>query len=160
MITASSVAATLFFGGWTLFGLENIPVLSILIYLVKVAIFLFIFIWVRATLPRIRYDRLMHLGWQVLLPLAVLNVVITAVIVALHWSWWINFAVGVIIIAIIFFVVRRRSFTEGTRFTEKAGQDATMMPTSVRLAKFESAKAPVIEPVAEVQKQITNSVRV
>ncbi len=160
MITASSVAATLFFGGWTLFGLENIPVLSILIYLVKVAIFLFIFIWVRATLPRIRYDRLMHLGWQVLLPLAVLNVVITAVIVALHWSWWINFGVGIVIIAIIFFIIRRRSFTDGTRFTEKAGQTATMMPTSVRLAKFESVNVPVPEPVAEVQEQIANSVRV
>jgi NADH-quinone oxidoreductase subunit H len=160
MITASSVAATLFFGGWTLFGLENIPVLSILIYLVKVAIFLFIFIWVRATLPRIRYDRLMHLGWQVLLPLAVLNVVITAVVVALHWSWWVNFGAGIVIIAIIFFIIRRGTITNGTRFTEKAGQAATMMPTSVRLAKFESVNVPVSEPVAEVQEQIANSVRV
>src|SRR5437879_7998821 len=78
MITVSAVAATLFLGGWSLFGLERIPVLSILIFLVKVAFFLFVFIWLRATLPRIRYDRLMRLGWQLLLPLAVLNVVITA----------------------------------------------------------------------------------
>ena len=160
MITSSSVAATLFFGGWTLFGLENIPVLSILIYLLKVAIFLFIFIWVRATLPRIRYDRLMRLGWQVLLPLAVLNIVITAVIVALHWSWWINFAAGVIIIGIIFLVIRQRSITEGTRFTEKAGQPATMMPTSVRLAKFESVTAPAEQPLREADEQDANSVKV
>ncbi|MBV9713650.1 MAG: NADH-quinone oxidoreductase subunit H, partial [Ktedonobacteraceae bacterium] len=157
---SSSVAATLFFGGWTLFGLENIPVLSILIYLLKVAIFLFIFIWVRATLPRIRYDRLMRLGWQVLLPLAVLNIVITAVIVALHWSWWINFAAGVIIIGIIFLVIRQRSITEGTRFTEKAGQPATMMPTSVRLAKFESVTAPAEQPLREADEQDANSVKV
>ena len=160
MITTSSVAATLFFGGWTLFGLENIPVLSILIYLVKVAIFLFIFIWVRATLPRIRYDRLMHLGWQVLLPLAVLNVVITAVVVALHWPAWINSVAGVAVIIAIFLIIRRRSFTDGTRFTEKAGQAATVMPTSVRLAKFVSVTAPASEPVVEVLEQDVNGVHV
>jgi NADH-quinone oxidoreductase subunit H len=160
MITTSFVAATLFFGGWTLFGLENIPVLSILIYIVKVAFFLFLFIWVRATLPRIRYDRLMRLGWQVLLPLAVLNIVITAVIVALHWSWWINFGIEVVIIAIIFFVIRRRSFTDGTRFTEKAGEVATMMPTSVRLAKFVSVNAPAEESVVEEQVEDANEVTV
>src|SRR6202165_3370659 len=71
MITVSSVAATLFFGGWSFFGLERFPILSILFYIIKIAIFLFLFIWVRATLPRIRYDRLMCLGWQLLLPLAV-----------------------------------------------------------------------------------------
>src|SRR6266568_817291 len=59
MITVSAVAATLFFGGWGFlgFGLERIPGVSILIFLVKVAFFLFLFIWIRATLPRIRYDR-------------------------------------------------------------------------------------------------------
>src|SRR5438132_4338951 len=85
MITVSSIAATLFFGGWSFFGfgLENIPGVSIVIFLVKVAIFLFLFIWIRATLPRIRYDRLMRLGWTLVLPLAVLNVIITARVVAL-----------------------------------------------------------------------------
>src|SRR5438105_6613893 len=65
MITVSSVAATLFFGGWSFFGfgLERIPGLSIIIFLIKVACFMFLFILLRATLPRIRYDRLMRLGW-------------------------------------------------------------------------------------------------
>src|SRR5438477_4091757 len=54
MITVSSVAATLFFGGWSFFGLERIPGISILVFVVKVAVFLFLFIWLRATLPRIR----------------------------------------------------------------------------------------------------------
>src|SRR5207249_5826277 len=111
MITVSAVASTLFLGGWSFFGfgLERIPGLSILIFLVKVACFLFLFIWLRATLPRIRYDRLMRLGWQLLLPLAVLNVIITATVVALGWPWWINGLIGLAIIVAILFLVRRRT---------------------------------------------------
>src|SRR5579859_840684 len=66
MITASAVVATLFFGGWTLGGLEGIPGLPFIWYFIKVAVFLFIFVWLRATLPRIRYDQLMRFGWQTL----------------------------------------------------------------------------------------------
>jgi NADH-quinone oxidoreductase subunit H len=102
----------------------------------------------------------MRLGWQVLLPLAVLNIVITAVIVALNWSWWINFGIEMVIIAIIFFVIRQRSFTDGTRFTEKAGEVATMMPTSVRLAKFVSVNAPAEEAAVEESVEDTNEVTV
>ncbi len=149
MITTSSVAATLFFGGWSFFGLERIPVLSILIYIVKVAIFLFLFIWVRATLPRIRYDRLMRLGWLGLLPLAVLNIVITAIVVAFNWPWWINGLADLVVIVIIFAVIRQRSITTGTRFTEKVGEAPTMMPATVKLAKFERVAAP--EPASEGQ---------
>src|SRR5438874_3179369 len=120
MITVSSVAATLFFGGWSFFGfgLERVPGLSILIFLIKVAFFLFLFIWLRATLPRIRYDRLMRLGWQLLLPLAVLNVVITATVVALGWPWWVSGIIGLIIVIALLLGIRRQSIVEGTRFTE------------------------------------------
>src|SRR5438552_12674219 len=109
MITVSSVAATLFFGGWSLFGLERVPGVSILIFVVKVAVFLFLFIWLRATLPRIRYDRLMRLGWQLLLPLAVLNVVITAIVVALGWPWWINGLAGLAVVVAVLLFVRSRT---------------------------------------------------
>ena len=51
--------------------------------LVKIAIVLTFFIWIRATLPRLRYDQLMSLGWKVLLPLATLNLLVTAIVVAL-----------------------------------------------------------------------------
>jgi NADH-quinone oxidoreductase subunit H len=138
MITVSSVAATLFFGGWSFFGLtDNIPGVSIVIYLIKVAIFLFFFIWLRATLPRIRYDRLMRLGWQLLLPLAVLNVVITATCVALNLPWWVCGLAGLAVIVVFLVAVRRKSFTEGTRFEEKRGKGDLVLPSSVRLVKFE-----------------------
>jgi len=79
MITVSAIAATLFLGGWS--GpnvLGGLPW-----FFIKISVFLFLFIWLRATLPRLRYDRLMKLGWYVLLPLALLNLVATAVVVVL-----------------------------------------------------------------------------
>src|SRR5579863_3810944 len=139
MITVSAVASTLFLGGWSFFGLERIPVLSIVIYLVKVAVFLFLFIWIRATLPRIRYDRLMRFGWQLLLPLAVVNAVIAAAVVALDWPWWVSGLAGLaIIIAVLFY--ERGKINEGQKevdVKEVEGAKAVVIPTSVRLAKFE-----------------------
>ena len=141
MITVSSVAATLFFGGWSFFGfgLERIPGLSILIFLIKVAFFLFLFIWLRATLPRIRYDRLMRLGWQLLLPLAVLNVVITATVVALDWPWWVSGLAGLLIILAVLFYERRKIAEQQKEVivVEQKGEKKVVFPSSVRLAKFE-----------------------
>src|SRR6266550_449142 len=137
MITVGSVASTIFFGGWSFFGLERIPGVSILVFVVKVAVFLFLFIWLRATLPRIRYDRLMRLGWQLLLPLAVLNVVITATCVALNLPWWVCGLAGLAVIVVLLIAIRRKSFTEGTRFEEKRDKGDLVLPSSVRLVKFE-----------------------
>jgi len=147
MITVSSIAATLFFGGWSFFGfgLENIPGLSIVIFLVKVAIFLFLFIWIRATLPRIRYDRLMRLGWTLLLPLAVLNVIITATVVALGWPWWINGLAGLVIIVAVLLYERSRSL----RGQEVIPEEKKALPSSIRLAKFEKVAA---EPAVQEAK--------
>jgi NADH-quinone oxidoreductase subunit H len=78
VITVSAIAATLFFGGWVgPFGLLNGPWWL----LVKMIVFAFVFVWLRATLPRLRYDQLMRLSWGVLLPLGVLNVIVTGVLV-------------------------------------------------------------------------------
>ena len=83
MIVGSAVTVTLFLGGWHFFGLENVggPVWSGLIsfgiFFVKTAIFLFVFIWVRWTLPRFRYDQLMNFGWKFLLPVALTSIVVT-----------------------------------------------------------------------------------
>jgi NADH-quinone oxidoreductase subunit H len=86
MIVVSSVATTLFFGGW-LRPFPNVAALSFLgfipgwmWFLIKSFIFLYIFIWVRATLPRYRYDQLMNIGWKVLIPLAIINLVVTGII--------------------------------------------------------------------------------
>jgi NADH-quinone oxidoreductase subunit H len=140
MITVSAVASTLFFGGWSFFGfgLERIPGVSILIFLVKVAFFLFLFIWLRATLPRIRYDLLMRFGWQFLLPLAVLNIIITATVVALGWPWWVNGLAGLVVIAAVLLFVRRR--TAAAQAPGKT-KEAMALPSSVRLAKFDAAEA-------------------
>jgi NADH-quinone oxidoreductase subunit H len=76
MITLSALAITLFFGGWSGPFLPS-PVWFVL----KLAVFIFVFIWLRATLPRLRYDQLMRFGWKVLLPVATLNAVVTAFLV-------------------------------------------------------------------------------
>jgi NADH-quinone oxidoreductase subunit H len=86
MIVVASVATTLFLGGW-LRPFPNVEWLSFLDiipswawFLLKSFVFLYIFIWVRATLPRYRYDQLMRLGWKVLIPLAILNLVVTGIV--------------------------------------------------------------------------------
>jgi NADH-quinone oxidoreductase subunit H len=77
MITVSAVAATFFLGGW------HGPFPPVINLIAKVYFFLFCFIWIRATFPRYRYDQLMRLGWKVFLPLALLNIVVTAVAIVL-----------------------------------------------------------------------------
>ena len=85
MITVACLATLLFFGGWH-GPIGGPPVLQALLpvfwFVAKVFVFLFIYIWVRGTLPRFRYDQLMAFGWKFLLPMAIANVVATAVAVA------------------------------------------------------------------------------
>jgi NADH-quinone oxidoreductase subunit H len=78
MLTISALGATIFLGGWHGPGPEALGPLWVLL---KIFAFLFLFIWVRATLPRLRYDQLMSFGWKVLLPLATLNALVTAIVV-------------------------------------------------------------------------------
>ena len=75
VITVSTLAVLLFFGGWYL-G----PIPPVIAFLFKVVIMIFVYIWLRGTFPRLRYDMLMRLGWKVLLPLAMANVIVTAII--------------------------------------------------------------------------------
>jgi NADH-quinone oxidoreductase subunit H len=86
MTINSCVNVALFFGGFTLFGLETLVPwwVTLFIFLAKVLFFLFVFIWVRWTFPRFRYDQLMALGWKMLLPVALANVVVTTIALAIH----------------------------------------------------------------------------
>jgi NADH-quinone oxidoreductase subunit H len=85
MITVACLATLLFFGGWNgpIFGPAILQaILPIIWFGAKVFAFLFLYIWVRGTLPRFRYDQLMAFGWKFLLPLSILNLIATAIAVA------------------------------------------------------------------------------
>jgi len=87
MITVASIAALLFLGGWhgPLFGPWWLKaILPVFWFALKVFGFIFLYIWIRGTLPRFRYDQLMAFGWKFLFPLAVANVLVTSLIVALQ----------------------------------------------------------------------------
>jgi len=77
LITLSALAVTLFLGGWQ----GPWAPLGPLWFLLKLAALIFLFIWIRTTLPRLRYDQLMQFGWKILLPVATLNAVVTAIVV-------------------------------------------------------------------------------
>jgi len=92
MIASAAMMVTLFLGGWTLPFIDalNLPAGSLLlglvhigVFLAKMAFFMIVFIWVRWMLPRFRYDQLMDLGWRRFIPLALANIVVTAIVVAL-----------------------------------------------------------------------------
>ena len=92
MFISSAVVSTLFFGGYDIpfvnevelansIGVNMVALLGFLTFFAKIAFFLFVFIWVRWTIPRFRYDQLMDLGWKKLIPLALANLLITAVVI-------------------------------------------------------------------------------
>ncbi|MGE5479093.1 MAG: NADH-quinone oxidoreductase subunit NuoH [Chloroflexota bacterium] len=93
--TSSAIISILYLGGWTLpvqpevLGLERgtilLALLEFLVLLIKIAILIFVFVWVRWSVPRFRYDQLMNLGWRVLLPLSLLNFMATAIVVYFYY---------------------------------------------------------------------------
>lgn len=90
MATMAALIVTLFLGGWDIPWWHEPPtflgfILSALFFVAKVSFILFVFVWVRWTLPRLKYDILMRLGWKVSLPLAILNIVIVAAFIAKGW---------------------------------------------------------------------------
>jgi NADH-quinone oxidoreductase subunit H len=88
MFIASTVMATLFFGGYDMpfvneanLSTNTAAIVGIIALMTKVIFFIFLFMWVRWTIPRFRYDQLMTLGWKKLLPLAIINMLVTAVVI-------------------------------------------------------------------------------
>ncbi|KTD59172.1 NADH-quinone oxidoreductase subunit NuoH [Legionella shakespearei] len=95
MILISTVMALLFMGGW-LSPFDGISVLEEIFFIVpgfvwlllKISFFLFVYLWVRATFPRYRYDQLMRLGWKVLIPVTIVWIIVTALMVVTHVKPW------------------------------------------------------------------------
>lgn len=83
MIAICMIGASLFLGGYWGPGVAAYPWLGPLYLFIKVVFLLFVLVWIRATLPRFRYDRLMAFGWKILFPLALLNVMVTALVITL-----------------------------------------------------------------------------
>jgi NADH-quinone oxidoreductase subunit H len=81
MFTVSVLATTLFLGGWNGPGVAQFPLLGVVYFLLKITFFLFLYIWLRGSLPRFRFDQLMNFGWKFLLPLAIVNVILTSAVV-------------------------------------------------------------------------------
>jgi len=104
MVNVSAIASTMFLGGWRPpFGF--IPEWTGPVwFFLKILFFLFVYIWLRATLPRLRYDQLMNFGWKVLLPLAIANVIVTAIMMALRAVYAPNAAIIVTVGAVILII--------------------------------------------------------
>ena len=93
MFISSAVISTLYFGGYNFpfmndLGLDHntLTILGTVVFFGKIVFFIFFFMWIRWTIPRFRYDQLMHLGWKVLIPLAVFNIFITGLVMILTGS--------------------------------------------------------------------------
>ena len=97
MFASSALIATLYFGGYHFpfenelipsLGVNGVRILGFVLLMGKVIFFIFFFMWIRWTLPRFRYDQLMNLGWKSLLPLSILNLVITGIVMAINEGWF------------------------------------------------------------------------
>ncbi|MES2454401.1 MAG: NADH-quinone oxidoreductase subunit NuoH [Bacteroidota bacterium] len=92
MFVSSAVMATLYFGGYNYPGMDWVagllgptwaPLFGTAVFFIKIFAFIFFFMWVRWTIPRFRYDQLMHLGWKGLIPFAIVNIIITGIVIAI-----------------------------------------------------------------------------
>ena len=81
LITASSISTTLFFGGWNGPFVGRLPILGPVYFTVKVLALIFMAMWIRYTVPRLRYDQLMRFGWKFLLPASIVNIIISSTVI-------------------------------------------------------------------------------
>ncbi|MBM3917068.1 MAG: NADH-quinone oxidoreductase subunit NuoH [Sphingomonadales bacterium] len=93
MFVSSAIMAILFFGGYNFPGMSyfsgnTLAILGIGAFAIKIFLFIFVIMWIRWTIPRFRFDQLMHLGWKTLLPLALINLLITGLVIAFKNGWF------------------------------------------------------------------------
>ena len=93
MFISAAVISILFFGGYNFPGMDNfsgntLPLLCVLAFFAKIFMFIFIFMWIRWTIPRFRFDQLMHLGWKTLIPLSIINMLVTGIVIAFYQGWF------------------------------------------------------------------------
>jgi NADH-quinone oxidoreductase subunit H len=93
MFISSALMAILFFGGYNFPGMDyfdgnTLAILGVLVFFTKTFLFIFVFMWIRWTIPRFRFDQLMHLGWKTLIPAAIINMLITAIVIAFNKGWF------------------------------------------------------------------------
>lgn len=95
MFVSSAIMAILFFGGYNFPGMDYfkespnlLALISVGVFFAKIFVFIFVFMWIRWTIPRFRFDQLMHLGWKILIPIALVNMLITGFVVAFHENWF------------------------------------------------------------------------
>ena len=143
LVAMNAIAVTLFLGGWLFPGLLTlhqglIPIvgeplasavlglLSLGAFLLKVALLSFVSVWVRATVPRVRYDQLMNLGWKVLLPMALINIAVTAVVnVLLPGQPLVAAIIGLVVGVVVVVAAASRGprpYREGVTLVKKAAQ--------------------------------------
>jgi NADH-quinone oxidoreductase subunit H len=113
MFAVAIVISTLFLGGWKFFGLEDLaPVLTPVIVFLKSAFVIFCMLWFRATFPRVRFDHLVGFAWKFLVPLAIVNLFLGALVVKLVDGVWGQaglMLLGNIILVVVTFVIVNRS---------------------------------------------------
>jgi NADH-quinone oxidoreductase subunit H len=130
LVTMSAVMVTLFFGGPDGPIPHFIPTseiwMPILWFVAKVAVFLFIYVWLRAALPRLRYDQLMDLGWKRLIPLSLAWLLIVASVVVWHW-WGLLVAVAMVLLGIVL----QRAFSVGA--AREHGSEALLPPSGRKI---------------------------
>jgi NADH-quinone oxidoreductase subunit H len=93
MFVSSAIMAILFFGGYNFPGMSHfsgntLAIIGIAAFAIKIFIFIFVIMWIRWTIPRFRFDQLMHLGWKTLLPLSLINLLITGLVIAFKNGWF------------------------------------------------------------------------
>ena len=95
MFVSSAIMAILFFGGYNFPGMDYftdspnlLSILSVAVFFTKIFLLIFVFMWIRWTIPRFWFDQLMHLGWKVLIPIALVNMLVTGFVVALYEHWF------------------------------------------------------------------------